>query len=266
MKNIDLKELKGLQEKLTALPYEGSRRALASLAMAFFGVVYTLVTLSAPPGWGPAFAGLALCYHVGFWGVAAGCFWGRWFATGLGYSGLMVGLFAMVNVGLAPPLVVYTLLHGLAVAALWGPKMAALYEKRSGWRERWGLDDFGVSRLGKTVTRAAGSLPALIVWALQPRDGQGHAWLSAASGVVLFLAVAGVLWVVRLRTLGVLALAGAAVLALFVPSLGAALGAHTHTGALPLLAAFSGSLGVAFLATALTPVAAPIWRHLRGRS
>ena len=85
----------------------------------------------------------------------------------------MVGLMSLVMVGWHPSLAIYTGFHALIVGALWASKMAARYELQTGWRERYGMDEFGVTRLGKAVTRGSASLPTLIMWALAPREGQG---------------------------------------------------------------------------------------------
>jgi hypothetical protein len=66
-----------------------------------------------------------------------------------------------------------------------------------------------VDRLRKTVTRAAASLPSLILWALGPKEPAGMAVVLLAIGVG-GLALAGLAGVLRLRTWGVLALGGAA--------------------------------------------------------
>ena len=86
-----------------------------------------------------------------------------------------------------------------------GKKMAARYDLQEAWRERYKMDEFGVARLQKTVTRAAASLPSVIIWALAP-EGGGHGVPSAALAA-LVLAAAGLRGLVRMRSWGVLALA-----------------------------------------------------------
>ncbi|MBC8131424.1 MAG: hypothetical protein H7X95_00475, partial [Deltaproteobacteria bacterium] len=167
--------------------FEKTRRAVAALALSFFVSLYLMLSLNAPEGWGPAFLALAVCYMVAFLAVAAEWFWGRWFAAGLGWSGLMVAAMSTVMLGWMWPLIVYGGLHALVVALLLGKRMTALYDLQEGWRQRFAMDEFGVARLRKTVTRSAASLPSMILWALGPKDpGQGmfHAvFLIAAVGL-----------------------------------------------------------------------------------
>lgn len=193
--------------------YEKTRRAVAALSLSFFVTIYLMMSLQVAPGWGPAFVALSACYLVAFVGLAAEWFWGRWFASGLGWSGVMVAVLSIVMIGWIPPLVIYGVLHGLVVVLLMGKKVAALYDQQEGWRQRFGMDEYGVARLGKTVTRAAGSLPSLILYVLGPKDpGQGMAhavFLVAVAG----LGVVGLTGLLRLRTWGAaVALASAAAL------------------------------------------------------
>jgi hypothetical protein len=193
------------------LGFAKTRRAVAALSLSFFVTLYLILSLNAPPGWGPAFLALSVCYLLAFIGVVAEWFWGRWFATGLGWSGLMVAALSLVLVGWAPPLVIYGALHGLIVVLLLGKRVSALYEMQEGWRQRLGMDEFGVARLRKTVTRAAASRPSLLLWALAPKDpGQGlaHAGFLVAAAVLGVVGLGGLL---RLRTWGVLAVATSAV-------------------------------------------------------
>ena len=115
------------------------------------------------------------CYVVAFFAVVAEWFWGRWFATGLGWSGMMVAIVRGVpdRAGI-PALAIYGLLHARVVLPLAGKSMAARYDLQEGWRQRYKMDDLGVARLRKTITRSAASLPSVILWALAPKDpGQG---------------------------------------------------------------------------------------------
>lgn len=244
--------LSAVQSKLGALGFEGPRRAAAALALSIFVVLYLFLAFNAPPGWGPAFAALGLCYLVAFFSVVSGWFWGRWFATGLGWSGLMVAGISLVMVGWAPALAVYGALHALVVLPLSGKSMAAQYDLQAGWRERYKMDELGVARLRKTITRSAASLPSLILWALGPKEGQGM-WLSLAA---LGLAIVGLRGVVRLRTWGWLAVAGSAV---------AVVGADQLTS----FSAFSLAgprLATVLLVGAVLPFLLPAMRYLRARA
>jgi len=66
-----------LVKRLDEIGFERTRRATAALALSLFAILYLLFSLNAPPEWSKAFAGLALCYLVAFFGVAAEWFWGR---------------------------------------------------------------------------------------------------------------------------------------------------------------------------------------------
>jgi hypothetical protein len=179
-----------LSEKLGALGYERARRAVAGLALSFFAIVYFFIALNAPlPGWETTFFALAACYVVAFFAVVAEWFWGRWFATGLGWSGLMVAIVSVVMIGWDPALVIYGLLHAAIILPLAGKSMAARYDLQEGWRQRYKMDDLGVARLRKTITRSSASLPSLILWALGPKEpGQGMLLSLACSAADLGLA------------------------------------------------------------------------------
>jgi hypothetical protein len=269
--------LQGWKEGVRELGYTGERRALALLPLCGFGLLYLILAANAQPGWGPAFVALSLAYLTSFFALAAGWFWARWFASGLGWSGFMVGVMALVMFGWIPPLAIYTGLHALIVAALLGPKMATRYELRPGWRERFAMDEFGVARLGKAVTRGASALPTLILWALAPRE-ESLGMVGVGDGQVfalvlgLGLLVLGLVGLVRLRGYGIVALAGAAI----AVSAGAALSLASLGGALPFgadLWAARGSLApspsplvaLAFVVAALAPWSGPMVRYLGRR-
>jgi hypothetical protein len=248
-------QAKALASRLNEIGFERTRRALAALALSIFISLYLAVALNAPNGLGPAFAGLSLCYAVAFCAVVAEWFWGRWFATGLGWSGIMLGVVALVQLGWTPIFGVYLGLHALVVVALMGTKMAARYDMQEAWRAQYQMDDLGVARLRKTVTRAAASLPSLIVWALGPREGAGMALVGAVAA--LALASLGLRGVVRMRSWGLLALAGATVVT--AGEMGLGFVASPSNGVLPALV-------TALLATAILPFARPIARYLASRA
>lgn len=243
-----------LVEKLGALGFERFRRALSALALSFFAIVYTFLAVNAPEGWGPAFAALGACYAVAFFAVVAEWFWGRWFATGIGWSGLMVAIISLVMIGWVPALLVYGGIHALIVVPLAGKSMAARYDLQEDWRKRYRMDDLGVARLRKTITRSAASLPSLILWALGPKDpGQGML-VSLAALALLGLGLGGL---VRARTWGWLAVAGAAAAALVG---GGLFGTRSF-------APFARpELAIAFLIAAVVPFTLPAIRFLRARS
>ncbi len=249
-----------LSEKLGALGYERVRRAVAALSLSFFAIVFLFIAFSVPaPGWQAPFVALAACYLVAFFAVVAEWFWGRWFATGLGWSGIMVAIIAISNLGWDPGLAIYGLLHAAVVVPLAGKSMAARYDLQEGWRQRYKMDDFGVARLRKTITRSAASLPSVILWALAPKEpGQG----TLLSLVALALVVTGLGGLVRLRTWGWLAVGMSAVVALFGGGLLAS--ATFHSLAFP---DFAGpDLAICFLVAAAVPFVLPALRFVRARA
>ena len=94
----------------------------------------------------------------------------------------MIAIAALVVVGWMPALAIFGVLHLLVVVALMGKKMAARYDLQEAWRQRYKMDDFGVARLRKTVTRSAASLPSLILWALAPKE-EGMAAVAALAAL-----------------------------------------------------------------------------------
>jgi hypothetical protein len=279
--NGDMNSLADLQD----FGFEKTRRAVAALALSFFVTLYLILSANAPEGWGAAFLALAVCYMVAFIGVTAEWFWGRWFASGLGWSGLMVATISTVMLGWMWPLAIYGGLHGLVVVLMLGKRMSAIYDQQEGWRQRFDMDEHGVARLRKTVTRTAASLPSLILWALGPKDpGQGmlHAVFLFAAVVA---GVSGLAGVVRLRSWGVVAL-GASAAALLVhggfhlmPEMGmsgpGALPAIFGVLFQPVLGVYPGLVAIvtvlgtalpgALLLGATIPFAGPALRFLRRR-
>ena len=68
------------------------------------------------------------------------------------------------------------------------------------------MDDFGVARLQKTVTRSAASLPSLIIWALAPKE-EGMAFAVAGCRGARAGGCSACAGLVKMRSWGVLALA-----------------------------------------------------------
>ena len=269
--------MRAVIDRLNAIGFERTRRALAGLSLSLFIALYLLVSLNAPEGWGPAFIALAACYVVAFMGVVGEFFWGRWFAAGLGWSGVMVAAASLIMIGWTPPLAIYGGLHGVIVLALTGKTMAARYDLQASWRERYGMDEFAVARLRKTVTRAAASLPSLILWALGPKEGDGYGMAFTAAGIAaLLLAAASVRGLLLLRTWGLVA---AAVAAAALWLLGAS-SISTLPAVDPFMAGYSGPLlffgrllalnagalvAAALLTLAVLPFIGPAARFLRAR-
>jgi hypothetical protein len=258
-----------LSGRLSQIGFERTRRALAGLALSIFVSLYLLVALNAPDGFGRVFVALSFCYGVAFLGVVAEWFWGRWFATGLAWSGVMIAIAAMVMLGWEPQLAIFGGLHLLVVLSLIGKKMATRYDLQEAWRSRYKVDEFGVARLQKAVTSAAASLPSLIIATLAPKeDGLGAAGLLAAT----LLVVAGLRGLTRLRSWGVLAIGGAAAIvgaqlvgtSLFGATCDGMVGRFQQGVALHHIGDMVGApLAFVFLAAAALPFARDIARFLR---
>jgi hypothetical protein len=250
--------MKQLLERLGKIGYEKPRVAVALLPLSLFSFVYLLGALNAPPEWKGALGGLAVCYLTAFLALGSEWFWARWFASGLGWSGSVVAVAAIIMTGWNPILGIYGGLHAIVVVLLLGPRMAARYDLQPGWRERFGMDEFGVMRLRKAVTRAAAALPSVIIWALGPRDGDGSVVLLIAGASLAVLGVHGLL---RLRTWGVLALGGAAAAVLIGGSAPVSSAGSLSLGVLEPLGVVMSSPGSATaLALLLAAAAAPFVR------
>jgi hypothetical protein len=199
-------------DKLGSVGFVGERKALALLCLGFYTTLFFMIALQAGDGgmpeWTPVFTAMTLMYATAFFAVGAEWFWGRWFATGLGHWGLTMMVLAWVQTRQLPTaLLVFGVMHGLISICLGGEKMASLFDAKPSWRERWKLDEQGVIRVRKSVTRAASSLPALIMFALAPRPGEEMLGLAAFA-----LVVTGFAGVLINRAYGVLALiAGAGI-------------------------------------------------------
>ncbi|HVU53181.1 MAG TPA: hypothetical protein VHL80_21000 [Polyangia bacterium] len=272
--------MKSLLERLNNVGFERTRRAVAALSLSLFVFLFLvfalLMWMNGQTAWVPSFIALAIAYAVAFMGVAAEWFWGRWFGAGLAWSGVITSVGVLFQLGeWNPVLGGYGILHGLVVLMLSGSKMAERYDLQPAWRERYGMDEFGVARLRKTVTRASASLPSVILYALAPKE-PGQAIFTAATLVAGVLAVAGLASLVRVRTWGLVALAGAA-MALFVG--GAAAYPHfnfawANSGFLFPAWGYAWAYGnvvagpavpVLLLGAALAPFAGPTIRFLRAR-
>ncbi|MFI5290279.1 MAG: hypothetical protein ACHQ17_11545 [Polyangia bacterium] len=263
--------------RLGNVGWVGERKAISLLCLGFYTTLFFMISLSARtelPEWLPLFIGMTMIYSVAFFAVAAEWFWGRWFAIGLGYWGSTMAVMAFVTTRSLPAaMVIFGLMHGLIAVCLMGEKMATFFDAKPAWREKWKLDEQGVVRVRKSVTRAASSLPALIMFALAPREGANlfafgapafdlTSWVLA--GVAVF-ALVGLLS--TRRTLSVLAL-GAAGLAIgfrAIASGGELFVAHTYLdpAALPHAGCALHMLGV-FAAVALVAASLPFAAPMAG--
>jgi|SRR5579871_2105745 len=258
-----------LPEQVTKIGFVGERKAVALLCLGFYVTIFAvmgLIAMAQIPEWMPCFFGLAVCYAAGFFAVAADWFWGRWFAIGLGYSGITMAVMSVLATRqLLPTMVVFGVMHALVTLCLMGEKMAAVYEAKTEWRQRWNLDDNGVLRIKNSVTRAAASLPSLIMWALAPRDG--------AAIAVVALAAIGVFGLIRGRTWGVIAVGVSGVAAIwgavtapgtdYFYSMGSTLGSTLDLSTIaPGMAAIAGGT---FALLAAAPFALPIIKYVARR-
>jgi len=183
----------------------GERRAVAAAVLAFYGLIFFLLGSNVPGEMRPMILALAAIYGVGFFGVVSGWFWGRWYASGVGMWGIVTAAVGIWQVGPEPVFVFLAVTNGMLPLFLAGDAMAAGYDGRPEWRARFHLDDLAVHRLGKSVTRAAMSLPWLLLWALAPKQPNSVAVLLPVA-----LATSGVWGLFRLKTWGILALAAGA--------------------------------------------------------
>ncbi len=183
--------------------FTGERRAFAAASLALYTLLYTLVYFSPPAGWETAFGALAGVYGLGFFSVVAGYFWARWYAIGLGLSGVISACIGMFQIGaFEPVLLFYGGTHGIISVCLWGKAVASHFDGRKEWRQRFHLDEETTRKLGKTVTRASVSLPYVILYALAPKEG------AMLGGLVVATCVAAGMWglLSRFRTWSILLL------------------------------------------------------------
>lgn len=237
----------------------GERRALAAALLAFYGFLFLIVSLAPPPGWGACFAALALIYGAGFFSLVAGYFWARWFSIGLGMSGLISAVVSMTQIGLEPVLLFYGLTHGAVSLVLWGTPMAAAFDGKSEWRERFSLDENGTHRLGKAIIRAGISLPYVVMYALAPRDGATSLVFALAAAA---LAATGFVGLLKTRTWSLGAILGAA-LALVVSLATMGSTVTPMAGGYGLSLILLGIGGAALLAASTAPFVRPALHYLR---
>ena len=248
-----------VREKLDGFGLVGERRALAVLVFCFYFVLYLLVAIADQSGWGRAFGGLAATYGLAAFSLVAGWFWARWYASGIAWSGVMMGILAMVMGGWNGIFAFFLGTHALCVLCLMGRRMAETYDLKTAWREKFQLDEQGIIRVRRAVTRAAMALPSLVLWALAPRS-------DAATWAVTVAGALGLIGLIRMRSFGPLLLGAG--------SVGAALAWLGSTTCGPTLSvagaslrptAWLGLVAAAVLFAAFLPFARPIARYLRRR-
>lgn len=183
----------------------GFRKAVSASVLALWAVPFAVLATLPETGVQAFFGSMAALYALGFLAVVASWFWGRWFAQGLGWWGLMAGISLMFMGGVHPILLAFTVSHGAVLALMRGPELVMQYEGNPRWREKWQLDERAVHRIGGLVTNLGSLLPMIAFYAFFPRGG------GAGESVALVLAAAGLVGVVRMRTWGLLAIAASGV-------------------------------------------------------
>lgn len=221
------------------------RRIAAIAVLGFYVWFFATFSQHVPPVLEKALWAIAALYGVGVIGLSFGWFWGRWYARGLGYWGIVVGILMMWQLGLENFLLVWAGSNAAVSILLAGESMASAFDGRQDWRRRFHLDDNGVERLGKSVTRVGMSLPWLLLYVLLPRPSE------AMLMIPLVLAGVGLFGLLRARVWGLLAIGAASV------TTTAQLAATP--GPTPLV----GVLAAALLAAAVVPFARPIFDRLR---
>ena len=221
------------------------RRAAAIAVLAFYVWFFGTYASYAPPVLSKALWAIAALYGVGVIGLVLGWFWGRWYARGLGYWGIVVGVLMMWQLGLENFLLIWAGSNAAVSILLAGESMSLAFDGRQDWRRRFHLDENGVERLGKSVTRVGMSLPWLLLYVLLPRPAE------AAVLIPLALAGAGMVGLLRARVWGLLAIGAAS--ATTTAQLAIA------PGPTPLV----GVLAAALLAAAVIPFARPMFDRLR---
>jgi hypothetical protein len=233
----------------------GLRRAISLFVLGFSTTIFLLVALSMGGNWAKCFYALAAVYGVAFFGLAAEWFWGRWYAMGIGVSGITMAILGLVTAGWNIGLAIWGGIHLLIYLPILGESMADRYENHPAWRERYKLDEYGVARIKRAVKGAATALPTLVFYALAPRDGQGALLL------LVGIAALGLVGLVRMRFWGVALLAIATAWTAISAALAVA-GPVSLAGA-QLTFTGLGLIALAALVLAISPFVIPAWRFLR---
>lgn len=224
--------------------------ALASLAiyMSLFGF-FSVLAHKEMPEWVPMLVGMAAIYAIAFFSVAAEWFWGRWFASGIGYWGLSGAVMsAVASQAVSAPLIFFGVSHAVVVLCLGGTQMAKRFEANPEWQKRWKIRDETVKRLKKSITRAASSLPALVMFVLAPKQPH-QLWLLGLVGAGMFMTLRG-------RTIGILLLVASGLMG----ALAVGFSATLHTTSFYDVA---GGVATVLLWTAVLPFFQPLTEYLR---
>lgn len=237
----------------------GERRALSLFTLGFSTTIFLLVGLSMGGQWARCFYALAAVYALGFFALAAEWFWARWYTMGIAASGITMAVLGLVTTGWNAGLAIWGGIHLMIWAPLLGDGMAERFENRLDWRQRYGLDEYGVMRIKRAVKGAATALPTLVFYALAPREG------SMVPGVALLaLTGLGLFGLIRMRFWGV-ALLGVATIWTAISMAGEM---ATRTDWAPMIGSHLGltSIGMVALvalAVAVSPFVVPAWRYVK---
>src|SRR5687767_11504482 len=128
--------------------FVGERRAIAATALVFWAFVYFGLMFVQPPEWSNALGAMAGVYAVGFFGLVGGYVWARWYAIGVGRSGLISAVVGIFQMGPEPALLFIGGIHAAIPLALWGEGMSRTFDGREEWRARFHLDEAATHRLG----------------------------------------------------------------------------------------------------------------------
>lgn len=184
----------------------GIRRAISLLLLSLFFWNFVLTALLGPDNVYACFVGLSIVYGLAFVGVAAEWFWARWFAIGIGNFGSLT-LLSLLQTGMEPTILVFGVSHLIVALFLGGEGMAARYEHSEATAERWNFQEESLILMRRAIKSAGMSLPLLILYTLAPAPEALHL-------VALAAGVTGVVGLLRGRTWGLLAMAGAGLIAL----------------------------------------------------
>ena len=234
----------------------GERRAISLLLLAFYTSIFALLAIAQGGAWMACFGALAATYGIAFFALASEWFWARWFAMGLGISGVTMAALGLVSVGWNWGLAIWGAMHGAIYLPLLGRAMADRYENQQAWRQRYNLDEHAVARIKRAVHGTATALPTMILYTLAPRQDQ------ALFGLLLLVGL-GAYGLLRMRVWGVLLLGGAAVWGGISALGGAALATACGACSGGLLLPVWGLFGAAALLVAVSPFILPAIRFVR---
>jgi len=178
----------------------GVRKALVLLVLGFFFSQLSMVAFLGPSETFGLYMGLALCYGVAFFGLAAEWFWARWFAMGIGNFG-SVFLLLMLQMGFEPILAFFGGTHALVALLLMGEGMASRYEYSEHTKERWNFQDESLVLMRRAFKSAGSTMPILVMYFFAPKP-------DALTVATLGMAAFAVFGVARGKTWALLPLLG----------------------------------------------------------